>query len=161
MQSIIRRIFADRPVDQNMTSEEREKFIRTSIPQWINEFEESGFLESTGLPSIKSEEEFLAKLREHKNSLMVVKYWKHGCLPCLSIAEMIKEAEKKSSESGKRIVWYSIDTHLPSAKNLIDYQLISGTPTLQTFSGQKQVGKEIRTTSLDELLREVYARAPQ
>lgn len=161
MQSIMRRILADKPMNQDMTSEEREKFIHESVPQWIKDFEESGFLETTSLPSIKSEDDFLVKLREHKDDLMVIKYWKHGCLPCLSIAEMVKEAERRTSESGKKIFWYSVDTRSSLTKKLIDYQLISGTPTLQTFSGQKQVGKEIRTTNIDELLKEVYSRSPQ
>lgn len=157
----MRRILADRPMEQEMTSEERENFIHNSVPKWIKEFEESGFLESTRLPPIRNEEEFIEKLQEHKDDLMVIKYWKHGCLPCLSIAEMVKEAEKKCIESGKKIFWYSIDSRSPQAKNLIDYQLISGTPTLQTFYGQRQVGKEIRTTQLDELLKEVFSRSPQ
>lgn len=155
----MRRILADKPIGQEMTSEEREKFIHESVPKWIKEFEESGFLESTRLPSIKSEDEFLEKLEEHKDDLMVIKYWKHGCIPCLSIAEMVKDAEKKCIESGKKIFWYSVDSRSPFTKDLIDYQLISGTPTLQTFRGQRQVGKEIRPTQLDELLGEVFSRA--
>lgn len=161
MQSIIRRILADKPIDQEMTSEERETFLHESVPKWIKEFEESGFLESTRLPAIRNEDEFLEKLEQHKDDLMVIKYWKHGCLPCLSIAEMVKEAEKKCIETGKKIFWYSVDSRSPLSKDLIDYQLISGTPTIQTFHGQRQVGKEIRTTHLEELLREVFSRAPQ
>lgn len=159
-QNLIRRIFGSRTLPQNLSDEEYDKYMHENFPKWMKEFEDSGFLEQTKLPAIKSEEELLEKLQEHKDELMVLKYWKHGCIPCLTFAEMYKEASELCKRSGKRIVWYSVDTKAVSTRQLTEYQLISGTPTIQTFLGQKQVGGEIRATSIDDLMKELDARAP-
>lgn len=158
-QNIIRRIFGDRRLPENLSNDEYDKYMQENFPVWIREFEDGGFLEKTKLPAIQSEEEFIDKLQEHRNDLMVVKFWKHSCVPCLSFAEMYKEAAERCAREGRRIVWYSVDTKALSSRQLIDYQLISGTPTLQTFKDLKQVGKEIRLTNVDDLMKEVKARA--
>lgn len=158
--NIIRRIFGDRSLPQNLSDEEYDKYMQENFPKWMKAFEDNGFLEQTKLPAIKTEEELLEKLQEHKNDLVVVKYWKHGCIPCLTFAEMYKEASERCKRDGKRIFWYSVDTKAVSTRQLTEYQLISGTPTVQTFLGQKQVGDEIRATNIDDLMKEVYARAP-
>ncbi|GET91873.1 thioredoxin, putative [Leishmania tarentolae] len=160
-QSIVRRIFGDRKLPENLSNEEYDKYMQDNFPKWMKEFEDGGFLEKTKLPPIKSEEEFITKLQEHKDELMVIKYWKHGCIPCLTFAEMYKEAAERCCKEKKKIVWYSVDTKALNTRQLIDYQLISGTPTIQTFTGQKQVGNEIRAVSTEELLSELDKRVPK
>lgn len=177
-QNIVRRIFGDRKLPENLSNEAYDKYMQANFPAWMKEFEDGGFLEQTKLPAIKSEEELLEKLQEHRDDLLVLKFWKHGCIPCLTFAEMYKEAAErcksytggnansnsnsnKDSTSGvRRIVWYSVDSKALSTRQLVDYQLIAGTPTVQTFLGQRQVGSEIRATNIDDLLKEVYARVP-
>ncbi|KAG5469748.1 hypothetical protein CUR178_01887 [Leishmania enriettii] len=160
-QNIVRRIFGDRKLPENLSNEEYDKYMQENFPKWMKEFEDGGFLEKTKLPPIKSEEELIAKLQEHKDELMVIKYWKHGCIPCLTFAEMYKEAAERCAKAQNKIVWYSVDTKALSTRQLIDYQLISGTPTIQTFTGQKQVGNEIRAVNLEELLGELDKRLPK
>ncbi|AIO01427.1 hypothetical protein LPMP_331350 [Leishmania panamensis] len=160
-QNIVRRIFGDRKLPENLSNEEYDKYMQDNFPKWMKEFEDSGFLEKTKLPPIKSEEEFIAKLQEHKDELMVIKYWKHGCIPCLTFAEMYKEAAERCTKAKKKVVWYSVDTKAVSTRQLIDYQLISGTPTIQTFTGRKQVGNEIRAVNAEELLEELDKRIPK
>lgn len=160
-QNIVRRIFGDRKLPENLSSDEYDKYMHDNFPKWMKEFEDGGFLEKTKLPPIKSEEELIAKLQEHKDDLMVIKYWKHGCIPCMTFAEMYKEAAEKCAQENRRIVWYSVDTKALSTRQLIDYQLISGTPTIQTFTGRKQVGNEIRAVNLEELLAELNRRLPK
>lgn len=160
-QNIVRRIFGDRKLPENLSNEEYDKYMQEHFPKWMKEFEDGGFLNKTKLPAIKSEEELISKLQEHKNDLMVIKYWKHGCIPCLTFAEMYKEAAERCAKEKKRIVWYSVDTKALSTRQLIDYQLISGTPTIQTFTGQKQVGNEIRAVNAEELLSELDRRVPK
>ncbi|CAG9580704.1 conserved hypothetical protein [Leishmania major strain Friedlin] len=160
-QNIVRRIFGDRKLPESLSNEEYDKYMQDNFPKWMKEFEDGGFLEKTKLPPIKSEEEFIAKLQEHKDELMVIKYWKHGCIPCLTFAEMYKEAAERCTKEKKKIVWYSVDTKALSTRQLIDYQLISGTPTIQTFTGQKQVGNEIRAVNTEELLTELDKRVPK
>ncbi|CAJ1033448.1 Thioredoxin, putative [Leishmania lindenbergi] len=160
-QNIVRRIFGDRKLPENLSNEEYDKYMQDNFPKWMKEFEDGGFLEKTKLPPIKSEEEFIAKLQEHKDELMVIKYWKHGCIPCLTFAEMYKEAAERCTKAKKKVVWYSVDTKAVSTRQLIDYQLISGTPTIQTFTGRKQVGNEIRAVNAEELLEELDKRIPK
>ncbi|CAM40680.1 conserved hypothetical protein [Leishmania braziliensis MHOM/BR/75/M2904] len=160
-QNIVRRIFGDRKLPENLSTEEYDKYMQDNFPKWMKEFEDGGFLEKTKLPPIKSEEEFIAKLQEHKDELMVIKYWKHGCIPCLTFAEMYKEAAERCTKAKKKVVWYSVDTKAVSTRQLIDYQLISGTPTIQTFTGRKQVGNEIRAVNTEELLEELDKRIPK
>nr|CCC94229.1 conserved hypothetical protein [Trypanosoma congolense IL3000] len=157
-QNIIRRIFGNRELPEDLSGNEYEQYMQKNFPKWIDEFEKSGFLEATKLPPIRSEDEFLRKLIEHKNEVMVIKYWKHGCIPCLSLAEMYKQVAERCKNENRRIVWYSVDTKDVNARSLVDYQLINGTPTVQTFSGLKQVGKEIRATTAEDLLKELLLR---
>ncbi|CCW63130.1 unnamed protein product [Phytomonas sp. EM1] len=163
IQSIIQRIFGNHKLPTDLSGEEYEKFMQNNIPQWMKEFEDSGFLEKTKLPVIQSEEEFIDKLLEHRNDLMVIKYWKHGCIPCLAFAEMYKAAAeafaKDASPNAKRVFWYSVDTKALSTWQLVEYQLISGTPTIQTFANQKQCDDEIKATNMDDLMREIRRRA--
>lgn len=159
-QSIIRRIFGDRKLPENLSNEEYDAYMQKNFPTWIQEFENGGFLEKTKFPPIRSEEELIEKLHEHKDDLMVIKFWKHGCIPCLSFAEMYKEAEERCQQSGQRVFWYSVDSKAVGTRQLVDYQLIAGTPTVQTFCGQKQVGNEIRSTNIDDLMKELKSRMP-
>lgn len=160
MQSIIRRIFGDRKLPENMSNDEYDNFMKDNFPKWITEFEQSGFLEQTKLQPLKDDDELIEKLQQYKDDLVVVKYWKHGCIPCLSFAEMYKAAEQRCIAENRNIRWFSVDTKARDAKELVDFQIVDGTPTIQTFAGCKQVGSEIRATQIDELLNELYARAP-
>lgn len=112
MNNIVRRIFADRKRPADLTDEQYDAYLQQQFPTWITEFENNGFLEATKLPPISSEDELLAKLHQHRDQLVVLKYWKHGCLPCLSMAEMYKDAEKQTQDPShplyKKVVWYSV-----------------------------------------------------
>ncbi|EPY34316.1 hypothetical protein STCU_01654 [Strigomonas culicis] len=188
-QNIIRRIFGDRKLPQNLSNEEYDEYMHTNFPAWMKEFEDSGFLEKTKLQPIRNEEEFIEKLNQHKSDLLVLKFWKHGCIPCLTFAEMYKEAEALcqrlqqnrpanvaadvapppadtaaaalTAPLEKRVVWYSVDTKALSTRTMVDYQLISGTPTIQTFCGERQVGEEIKATNLEDLMKELRTRIPK
>lgn len=157
----MRRIFGDHKLPENLSAAEYDTFMHENFPQWIKEFEDSGFLEQTKLPAIQSEEELMEKLLEHKDDLLVLKFWKHACIPCLTFAEMYKAAADRCANEGRRVHWYSVDTKAISTKQLIEYQLIAGTPTVQTFTGCKQVGKEIRATNLEDLMQEITRREPK
>ena len=159
--NIIKRIFGSRKLPENMSDAEYDVFMQTHFKKWVTEFEDNGFLESTKLTPIRSEEELIDKLILHENDLVVVKYWKHGCIPCLSVAEMYKEAEKWCAKKNKKVVWFSVDSKLAESRELVDFQLVAGTPTVQTFYKMKQVGDEIRAMQLDDLLKVINERAPQ
>lgn len=152
MQNIIRRIFGDRKLPEGLTEEAYDAFMHSNFPKWVTEFEDSGFLDQTKLTPIPDEECLMDVLMAHPNDLVVVKYWKHGCIPCLSFAEMYKAAERKCLLEGRPIRWFSVDTKSADARELVDFQLVDGTPTIQTFMGCKQVGNEIRATQIDELM---------
>lgn len=158
MQSIVRRIFGDRKLPESMSDQEYDAFMNENFPKWVTEFENNGFLAATKLPPIVSEEDLVQKLIEHKDELVVIKYWKHGCMPCLSFAEMYKAAEQKCIAEKRPIRWYSVDTKCSSAKELVDFQLVDGTPTVQTFRNGKQVGSEIRVTQLEDLMQVLASR---
>ncbi|KAG8344928.1 putative Thioredoxin [Trypanosoma vivax] len=157
-QNIIRRIFGNREIPENLSGSEYEHYMQSNFPKWIREFEDGGFIEATKLPAIRSEDEFLRKLVEHRDEVMVIKYWKHGCIPCLSFAEMYKQVSEQCKKDKRRIVWYSVDTKDINTRSLVDYQLVGGTPTIQTFSGLKQVGSEIRATNAEDLMKELSLR---
>lgn len=158
MQSIMRRIFGDRKLPENMSDEAYDAFMHANFPTWITEFENSGFLEQTKLPPIRDEDELVDTLMRYPDDLVVLKYWKHGCLPCLSFAEMYKAVEQKCVQEGKRIRWFSVDTKAADAKELVDFQLVDGTPTIQTFLRGKQIGHEIRSVQLEELMATLEQR---
>ncbi len=159
--NIIKRIFGSRKLPENMSDAEYDVFMQTNFKKWITEFEEGGFLEQTKLPPIRTEEELIDKLIQHENDLLVIKYWKHGCIPCLSVAEMYKEAQTLCMKTGKKVVWYSVDSKLAESRDMVDYQLISGTPTVQMFHKMKQVGDEVRATRIEDLMKVINNFAPQ
>lgn len=165
MNNIVRRIFADRKRPADLTDEQYDAYLQQQFPTWITEFENNGFLEATKLPPISSEDELLSKLHQHRDQLVVLKYWKHGCLPCLSMAEMYKDAEKQTLDPShplyKKVVWYSVDTKAAPNKEVVDYQMVNGTPSIQTFLGGRQVGSEIRATQLTDLMGVLQERAPK
>ncbi|CUG87152.1 thioredoxin-like protein, putative [Bodo saltans] len=153
MQSIVRRIFGDRKLPEGLSEDAYDKFMHDNFPKWVTEFESNGFLEQTKLPPIADEDALMDVLMKYPNDLVVVKYWKHGCIPCLSFAEMYKSAQMKCLAENKRIRWFSVDTKASDgARELVDFQLVDGTPTIQTFAGCKQIGNEIRATQLDDLM---------
>jgi hypothetical protein len=158
---IVKRIFGNRKLPENMSDAEYEIFMQTNFKKWITEFEDGGFLDATKLPPIRNEDELIDKLMQHENELLVLKYWKHGCIPCLSVAEMYKEAQQLCMKHGKKVVWYSVDSKLAESRQMVDFQLISGTPTIQMFHKMKQVGEEVRATRIQDLMKELDLWAPE
>lgn len=146
------RIFAGKTIPEGLGKEEFHAFV----DQAVAEFEESGFLNAHSHPPIRNEDDFLAKLEDHKDDLMVIKFWKKGCLPCLSMAEMYKVA----SEQNKRIVFYGVNTKDPEAAQLVANQMVEGTPTIQTFTACQQVGTDIQEVQLSKFLGALESRLP-
>ena len=159
---ILRRIFQSKPIPDGLSKDQLVEFMDHAL----TEFEDSGFLEQTKLMPIQSEEEFIQKLQEHRNDLMVIKFWKRKCIPCLSTAEMYKIAEqhfaaRQEGEKGdcrKQVHFYSVDIKSPSTQSLVRYQMVEGTPTIQTFHNCQQVGSEIQATTLQKVVEQINAR---
>lgn len=158
MQQLMRRIFADKQMPPEGTpKEEFHKFFDNAV----KEFEEGGYLDKVKLAPIASDDELCEVLRRHKNELVVVKFWKRGCIPCLAYGEMFKTAEKQFQDDGKPVRFFSVDTHAPLCKDLARYQLVDGTPTILTFHGSRQVGDEIKEVSLASFMKVVDDRIPR
>ena len=150
--AILRRIFAKRQLpDQSLPEEEFDKQVKEAV----TEFENSGFLEQVSMPLISSDSDFIDKLRQHHNDVVVVKFWKRGCLPCLGLAEMFKAAEQhylglneRMPANGKKVYFYAVDTkNIPCLKTVL-YQLVEGTPAIQAFHNSRQIGDEIMALQL-------------
>jgi thiol-disulfide isomerase/thioredoxin len=157
MQQLMRRIFANRTMPPEGTSkEEFHKFFDAAV----TDFENSGFLDATKFTPIASDEELEEVLRKHKDELVVVKFWKRGCMPCLAFGEMFKAAEKQYADAGKPVKFFSVDTKADDCRDLARYQLVDGTPTILTFHKYRQVGEEIKETSLETFTRAVNQRIP-
>eukprot|EP00672_Neobodo_designis_P020832 CAMPEP_0174827332 /NCGR_PEP_ID=MMETSP1114-20130205/645_1 /TAXON_ID=312471 /ORGANISM="Neobodo designis, Strain CCAP 1951/1" /LENGTH=157 /DNA_ID=CAMNT_0016060965 /DNA_START=50 /DNA_END=523 /DNA_ORIENTATION=- len=155
MQQLMRRIFANRQMPPEGTSkEEFHKFFDEAV----RDFEDGGFLDTVKFTPIASDEELEDVLRKNKDDLTVVKFWKRGCMPCLAFGEMFKAAEKHYQETGKRVKFYAVDTKAPGCTELARYQLVDGTPTILTFRGYRQVGEEIKETSLAAFTAAIDAR---
>ena len=149
--TILKRIFADENIPTDCSKEE----FRTRFEKAVTKFEEDGFLEKTALTPIFADEQLQEVLHRHRRELVVVKFWKKNCLPCLSMAEMYKEAEKISFIEKLPVHFYSVDIKDPQNRKLSDYQLVEGTPTVQIFSGSKQIGGEVRATNLTAFLQDI------
>eukprot|EP01064_Diplonema_japonicum_P005564 TRINITY_DN13705_c0_g2_i1.p1 TRINITY_DN13705_c0_g2~~TRINITY_DN13705_c0_g2_i1.p1 ORF type:complete len:177 (+),score=41.50 TRINITY_DN13705_c0_g2_i1:47-577(+) len=149
------RIFPPGLMKPGMTKEEFGKLFERRL----REFEEGGFLEETKLPPIRGEEEFLRKLAYHKRNdeLMVVKYWKKGCMPCLSKAEMYKEVEQWMNEDRPGAAFYSIDIHHKDNLDLSERQLVDGTPSIQKYWNCQQVGGEVRVNEKQSFMENIKA----
>ena len=152
---IVRRIFGSRTLPTNLSDAEMDKYFNSNFPKWTAEFEESGFLDEVKVPAIDGEDDFLEKLRQHRDDLLVIKFWKRGCIPCLALSEMFKAAEKQCASDGRRVVFYSVDTKSPLAKELVSNELVDGTPTFQAYKGYRQIGDQIRETNLKAFLEQV------
>ena len=78
---------------------------------------------------------------------------------------MYKDAEKQTLDPSnplyKKVVWFSVDTKSAPNKEVVDFQMVNGTPSIQTFFGGRQVGSEIRATQLNELMGMLQDRAPK
>jgi thiol-disulfide isomerase/thioredoxin len=154
----MRRIFANRPMPPEGTSkEEFHKFFDAAV----TDFEEGGYLDTVKLTPIGSDEELERVLRANKDDLTVVKFWKRGCMPCLAFGEMFKAAEKHYQDTGRPVKFYSVDTKAPGCSDLARYQLVDGTPTILTFHKYRQLGEEIKETSLESFTAVVDKRIPQ
>ena len=155
MQAMVMRIFEGKTMPPDASKEEYSQFIDTSV----KEFENGGFLEANKLPPISSEAELHDVLYKHRDELVVLKYWKRGCLPCLVASEAYKGAEKMCADEKMKVKFFSVDSKLESSKSLTRYQLIDGTPCAQAFHGGKQVGDEFNIQQLAPLVKEITARA--
>mmetsp|Transcript_148848 Transcript_148848/g.260071 ORF Transcript_148848/g.260071 Transcript_148848/m.260071 type:complete len:173 (-) Transcript_148848:94-612(-) len=121
---------------------------RGAWAEWFNkrlEDYESQALPKMHIPELMGEAEFEKKLRENKDKLMIVKFWKHQCLPCLSYGPFLKKAEEELKKN-PNVVFYSVDIKRPENLKLSAWQRIMGTPSLQTFHGMRQVGECIEST---------------
>ena len=157
MQRIIQKIFSAHEIPKDMPSDQLETFVDEAITK----FEDGGFLEENKLQPIDDEDNFLDFLRKHRNDLVVIKYWKRGCIPCLSQAEMYKQAEQLCQEHQLPITFCSVDTKKYESLPLVKWQNIEGTPTIQCFRGGKQVGDEIQAVSLPSFLQQLQTRMPE
>ena len=152
MQDILHRIFKDKQFPPNATKDEMHKFFDESV----KDFENGPFLKDTALPVVESETGFQEKLFEHRDEVLLVKFWKRNCIPCLSVAEMYKKAEKRCSDEKLPVRFYSINTKEDPNRSVTDYQLIEGTPTLQRFHNFAQIGDDIQATTFDDLMSAIY-----
>ena len=152
MHSILHRIFQFKTFPTNASKEELHQFFDNAV----KEFENGSFLEKTSLPAIEGENEFQQKLHDHRNELLIIKYWKRNCIPCLSVAEMYKEAEKRCMEERLPVRFFSINTKESPNKSVTDYQLVEGTPTIQKYHDFAQVGDDIQATKLEDLMKAIY-----
>ncbi len=90
MKKLLQKIFAGKDIPPGLGKEEFQKFMDQSV----HEFEEGGYLAANALtPIYGGEEAFIDALDASEADVVLVKYWKRRCLPCLSFAEMYKEAE--------------------------------------------------------------------
>jgi hypothetical protein len=154
--AIIRRIFSNRPFPSQDAGEEQ---FNKEFTEAVTAFEEGGFLEQIKMAPIGSELELVQRLHEHREDLVVLKFWKRGCIPCLGFGEMYKAAQMHFA--GKRVHFYSVNTKEPSCFGTAAYQLVEGTPTLQVFHRGRQVGDEIQSTSLNAFVDRIEAYKSQ
>eukprot|EP00759_Apiculatamorpha_spiralis_P050420 PhF_6_TR4725/c0_g1_i1/m.6540 len=152
VQSILQRIFANKPIPHDATKEEFRLFFDAAV----KDFEDSGFLDQTKFPPILTEEEFEKKLYDHRNQLMIVKFWKKNCIPCLSTAEMFKAAEQQCIDEKAPVVFYSVNIKEKPSRPLVDYQMVQGTPTIQKFYQFRQLGTEVQETKLSGFMKDVH-----
>ena len=167
MKRLLQRIFDGTEIPKGLSKQEFQQFM----DEHIAKFEEGGYLASTKLPPINDESHFIEELHHADNDLVVLKFWKRRCLPCLSMAEMYKEAEQHFDEENKRLPppssdlaaepslpkvrFFSINTKDPVARPVVDRQMVEGTPTIQVFQCGRQVGGEIQSTQLEDFIREL------
>ena len=114
--ALMQRLFPPGSITPGMSKDEFSK----EFDRRLKAMEEGGFLSDTALPKIEGEEDLVRKLALHKarGEMVVVKYWKRGCIPCLSKAEMFKEAEQQMLEERPGSVFYSVDIHSPNNRDL-------------------------------------------
>ena len=141
---------------EGTSKEEFHKFFDEAV----RDFEEGGFLDTVKFEPISSDEQLEDVLRKNKDDLTVVKFWKRGCMPCLAFGEMFKTAEKHYQDTGKPVKFYSVDTKADGCSDLARYQLVDGTPTILTFHKYRQVGEEIKETSLAAFTKAIDERLP-
>eukprot|EP00996_Jenningsia_fusiforme_P004154 NODE_4958_length_738_cov_23.359942_g4602_i0.p2 GENE.NODE_4958_length_738_cov_23.359942_g4602_i0~~NODE_4958_length_738_cov_23.359942_g4602_i0.p2 ORF type:complete len:168 (+),score=38.79 NODE_4958_length_738_cov_23.359942_g4602_i0:119-622(+) len=121
-------------------------------PQWfdsrLEEYERQN-LKEMHIPEIVGEEDFERKLREHKDKLMVIKFWKHKCVPCLAYGPFMKKASVTLQSEQPDCVFYSLDIKRDENRSLSMWQRITGTPTVQYFYGHRQIGHCVEETSYE------------
>jgi hypothetical protein len=146
---IVRRIFADRPIDRDLPEEEFKKVFDAAVKEFEDgtpDGKKPSYLDQIKLTPVTSEFDLVQRLHEHRADIVVLKFWKRGCIPCLGFGEMYKAAEQHFK--GKRVHFFAVDTKQESCFGTCAYQLVEGTPTLQVFHGGRQIGEEIMSTSL-------------
>eukprot|EP01060_Flectonema_neradi_P031144 TRINITY_DN4653_c0_g3_i2.p1 TRINITY_DN4653_c0_g3~~TRINITY_DN4653_c0_g3_i2.p1 ORF type:complete len:179 (+),score=21.27 TRINITY_DN4653_c0_g3_i2:51-587(+) len=131
----------------------REHYMK-EFQRRLDAYESSAEFEGTKIHPLYGETSFLQKLAYHKkrNELVVVKFWKKGCIPCHARANMFKDTEKWLLDKNPGAVFYSIDIHHPENRGLEKRQLIEGTPHIQKFWNGKQVGGDVQASSKDSLI---------
>ena len=157
MQNLMRRMFANKQMPPEGTpKDEFSKFF----DETVKEFEDGGYLESIKFEPLTSDADLTEKLRLHRDELVVVKFWKRGCIPCLAFGEMFKTAEKTLLDEHKPVRFFSVDTQQQSCKDLARFQLVEGTPTILTFHNYRQVGGEIKEPTLASFMTAIGKRMP-
>ena len=158
MQNIVRRIFSGVDIPEGMSKPE----FQTWMDARVTAFEDGGFMENTKLTPIVDDDGLVDVLAEaDPKELLVVKFYKRGCLPCLSIAEAYKNAELKCRADGLNVRFLSINSKLPESEALVQRQLVSGTPTVQTFVNGRQIGDEIQEMSSEKIMEKILSRMPR
>ena len=170
---IVRRIFSTRPLPPQDASQDE---FKAQFDAAVADFEEGGFMEQTKLPPITSEIDLVDKLHDHRGDLVVVKFWKRGCLPCMGLAEMYKAAEKHYKDMAQqqqhqqqrtaapappRVVFYSVNTRDASCLSTVAHQLVDGTPSIQLFHQGRQIGDEVLSMNLASFIAKIDAYAAQ
>ena len=110
------KIYPPQQMDPNMT---REQYTR-EFQRRLDAYENSSEFEGTKIHPIVGENAFIQKLTYHKkrNELVVVKFWKNGCIPCHARANMFKDTESWLLEKKPGAVFYSVDIHHPENRAL-------------------------------------------
>eukprot|EP01062_Namystynia_karyoxenos_P044483 TRINITY_DN32799_c0_g1_i1.p1 TRINITY_DN32799_c0_g1~~TRINITY_DN32799_c0_g1_i1.p1 ORF type:complete len:209 (+),score=84.83 TRINITY_DN32799_c0_g1_i1:80-628(+) len=122
---------------------------------------EAAFNPTVKLPEIRGEQQLVETLAKHPDQLVVVKYWKQQCIPCLAYGDMYKRAEgwfkSETVRQGKQgIVFYSVNIKDRENLEMSDRQLVEGTPTIQKFWNGRQVGGEVQCMELNNFCRNTW-----
>jgi len=119
---------------------------KKEFSEWLDlrlrEHEEKS-LPAMHIKEIVGEEDFEKKLKENKDKLLIIKYWKHRCLPCLAYGPFMKEAEETLKKDHPRCEVLSVDIKRPENLKLAAWQRVMGTPTVQYYYQGRQVGENV------------------
>eukprot|EP00667_Euglena_gracilis_P022881 EG_transcript_25604 len=111
------------------------------------------------IPEIVGEAEFEQKLAQARDKLVIIKFWKHKCLPCLSYGPFMKRAEQQLKSTQPNVEFYSVDIKRPENIKLSGWQRVMGTPTVQYFHEGRQVGENVEELSYPTFMDHVLKTA--